>query len=404
MESPPNAQDEPAALAIERLADQCVMCGLCLPHCPTYRVAKEEGESPRGRIALARALAAGADGDDLHRHLDNCLACGSCAQVCPSKVEFLPLLVAARGIATERRAEPALRPRLRAVARNPGLLRAALRLRGVGTAHVTQRIAARFGMAPSATRAVAKTPRAWLRGRPVAFTPAVGTRRGVLALFRGCAASVLDADTQLAAVHVLTHLGYDVHAPSAAHCCGALALHAGDHAAAARDGGEARELFAGLGVDAVVHCTSGCDATLRATFATPVHEICSFLSREASLPVPAAAPRNRRAVVMVPCTQRAIGDESLLLPLLARVPGLEALPLPLQPRCCGAAGLQFADLESTSLSLRDERVAQVAALSPDMVVTTNIGCRLYLHAGLAEAGLDIPVVHPVTLLAEAIAP
>ena len=54
--------------------DQCVMCGLCLPHCPTYEATRDEGESPRGRIALMQALEAGTlkDNARLALHLERC--------------------------------------------------------------------------------------------------------------------------------------------------------------------------------------------------------------------------------------------------------------------------------------------------------------------------------------------
>ena len=68
----------------------CVACGLCLPHCPTYRVTGEEAASPRGRIAAMREVHwEGAEPDDAFvGFMDACVQCRGCETACPSSVPF----------------------------------------------------------------------------------------------------------------------------------------------------------------------------------------------------------------------------------------------------------------------------------------------------------------------------
>ena len=125
---------------IAELADQCVQCGLCLPVCPTYALDRSEAESPRGRIAIAAALARGqADPTaDLRAHLDHCLACLNCETVCPAQVRYGELLIETRSLIgpmpgrPQRLLDLLAQPRrlrtLRQIARRLGLARWKLRL------------------------------------------------------------------------------------------------------------------------------------------------------------------------------------------------------------------------------------------------------------------------------------
>ena len=76
----------------------CVACGLCLPHCPTYRLTGEESASPRGRIAAMREVADGRGvvDDTFASFMDRCLSCRACEDVCPSHVPFGRMMEAAR--------------------------------------------------------------------------------------------------------------------------------------------------------------------------------------------------------------------------------------------------------------------------------------------------------------------
>ncbi len=50
--------------------------------------------------------------------------------------------------------------------------------------------------------------------------------------------------------------------------------------------------------------------------------------------------------------------------------------------------------------LRDEKLDQALESAPDLVLTTNIGCRIHLAAGVRERGVSPRVMHPLALLAQ----
>src|SRR5438874_13690557 len=76
----------------------CVHCGLCLNHCPTYRVLGMEMDSPRGRIYQALQVHDGqreVDGS-FALHIDRCLGCLACETACPSGVQYGRIVERAR--------------------------------------------------------------------------------------------------------------------------------------------------------------------------------------------------------------------------------------------------------------------------------------------------------------------
>ncbi len=387
------------------LTDQCVMCGLCLPHCPTYRLDQHEAESPRGRIALARRLASGQlpASARTSTHLDHCLGCRACEAVCPSQVQYEEILIQTRALL--KPSQPA-RGRLARWLADPAIL---VRLARLGSALRAERwlpALARWLPRRSRLRRLAEEMPATPRRRPgpLSAAPITSDRRGRIILFPGCVASVFDRDTLDGARILLTALGHEVVMPTGTVCCGALALHAGEREAAARTAQATRVALQGCEAATVLVSASGCLGSLRdqtmAGSGLRIEDVLAFLVADEGWNNLRFKPLHQRAALHLPCTQMNVGSgKQPLLQLLARIPGLELLVLPDQPGCCGAAGSYFIEQADRADRLRAEKLDQVARQSPDLLLTSNIGCRIFLGNGLRQRDSMIPVLHPLALLA-----
>lgn len=371
----------PSADPLVALADRCVQCGLCLPACPTYGHDLSEAESPRGRIAVARAWALDAIEPTAvaDTHLDHCLGCRSCEAVCPAGVQYGELLSLARSRQRERRA-PGRRQRwIETLAVRPRTLAALLEL---------YRLA--YPVLPAAWRPLPRPP--GRRATPV--EPIEDGRRGELALFVGCVAGSYETGLRDALTRLCRSLGYRVRAIDGQTCCGSLHAHAGDPARTQALGARNRIAFAG--VDTVLTLASGChEALAQALHGGPgTLDAIAFLDRHAE--TLRLRPQRERVALHLPCTQRnVVGSAPALRRLLARVPGLEVIELDAGYGCCGAAGTQMLTEPERAADYRAPLLRQFADSGATRLLSANIGCRLHLGAALAA-----PVAHPLEFLAE----
>ena len=392
-------------------AGRCVACGLCLPHCPTYRKTLSEADSPRGRIMLMKGMLEGAipASERLAAHLDLCLTCRACEAVCPNHVAYGSLVDGVRGrLADQRKESPAARWVRRAtlggVVPHPRRIRwLAWALRAYQRSGV-QALARASGLLKllSLDRLEAELP-PLLPARDFAVRyPAVGMERGRVALFLGCVAQVADAETLHATIFVLNRLGYTVEVPSGQACCGGLHRHAGMAGEAEKLERRNRQAFADPGLAALVTAASGCGAPLseQGGIPCPVVDVSAWLVAAEGWDLATIAPLDATILVHDPCSLRnVIQAASEPYELLRRIPGARVEPLPGNAQCCGAAGAYFLSQPVMARMLLDDKMAALPERTARYLATSNIGCALALAKGLRETASPIEVAHPVTIVA-----
>ncbi len=406
----------PTIAESEQILRKCVHCGFCTATCPTFVTLGDELDSPRGRIYLIKDMLENNKPatEKVFKHLDRCLSCLSCTTTCPSGVDYMHLIDNARAHIEETYDRPFadkwLRRILSIVVPNPMLFRLSL---------IGAKLASPFArFLPGRLKGMVKMgarhmpPPSWVDKPQV--IPAIGQRKGLVAILTGCAQQVLETEINEATVRLLTRFGIEIVVAQGAGCCGSLVHHMGKEAqshqqAKANIDAWTREL-AGEGLDAIVITASGCGTTVKdyghmlrhdrnyAAKAAKISDLaCDVTEYLAGIDVPAdhfagATHGGVRVAYHSACSMQH-GQKIICEPRdLLKKAGYEVLEIAEGHLCCGSAGVYNLLQPEIAGKLRERKLGNIRNTAPDLVATGNIGCMVQLETDALK------VVHTVQLL------
>jgi len=403
---------DPDVAESEKILRACVHCGFCTATCPTYVLDGNELDSPRGRIYLIKDML---ENDrpataDVALHIDRCLSCLACMTTCPSGVHYMHLVDHARVHIEQTYNRPlgerVLRAFLAKLLPYPNRFRLALKAAQAGKPFAP--LAEAIGLKRLATM-LRLAP--WRRLQPPRgpdTIPAMGERKGRVALLAGCVNDVLAPQINAATIGVLTRHGIEVVLAGGAGCCGSLVHHMGREAEAlAQARGNIDAWSAIRGLDAILITASGCGTTVKdygfmlrndkayaepaARVANLAKDIAEYL---AGLPLKADHSAPGLVVAYHSACSLQHGQRITRQPkeLLAKL-GFVVKDVPEGHLCCGSAGTYNILQPDIARRLRERKVGTIERLRPDVIAAGNIGCITQIAAGTA-----LPAVHTVELV------
>jgi glycolate oxidase iron-sulfur subunit len=430
MSDPMSAPTAPACTAFDdhhppsnKLIEQCVHCGFCLPVCPTYVLWHEEMDSPRGRIYLMKLASEGKSEmtPQWVSHFDSCLGCMACMTACPSGVDYSKLIESTRAQIERNHkrsfVEKMYRRFIFSTFTRPDRLRMMRAPLAAYQRSGLQTLARRSGilkLLPANLRAMeALMPQLGTREGTSAVTAAQGAERRRVGLLLGCVQREFLPEVNAATARVLAAEGCEVIAPSEQPCCGALLVHAGEEADAIVLARKTIDVFERANVDTIITNAAGCGSQVKEyghllrddpqyaerakVFAAKCRDVTEFLG--GLEPRAKRHPLKMRVAYHDAChLQHAQGIRMQPRSLLLAIPGVELAEIPESAVCCGSAGIYNLVQPDAANELGDRKAQLIAGLKPDVIATGNPGCLLQLRSALARSGHNIPVVHTIQLL------
>jgi len=391
----PDLASLPMVKEADAILRSCVHCGFCNAVCPTYQLLGDELDGPRGRIYLIKNLLEDNAIDSKSvSHLDRCLTCRSCETSCPSGVAYGRLLDIGRELIVDRSSRPLffqlMSFLLRLVVPRKYLFAPLLAL-GQFFRPVLPHVVAR------------KIPRK--QERLLVTDVGISAPVKKVILLKGCVQQAATPNTNAALEQLLAINGIAVETIADEGCCGALDFHLSAHAKGLQ---RMRDLIDHLymrlnKIDFIVSSASGCGVTIK--------EYPLYLAEDLEYAAKAAAIREKTVdvsellaplefsckplsvAVHTPCSlQHGQAINGAIESILEKA-GMTIVKCRESHLCCGSAGTYSILQPKLSAQLLTRKLSALEKNIPEVIVTANIGCQLYL-----QSESKVPVLHWVELL------
>jgi len=379
--------------------DLCVMCGMCLPNCPTYQLYQSETESPRGRIALIQAIdqqQTKADAKAL-LHIDHCLSCLNCETICPSKVPYGKIIDEFREQFNSSIKKSYISRAILKQSIKPNGLDALMR---TANNPIIKQI---LRLGPSSLKSVTSNIS---ENRPEFKTFYMGSysspenRRGEVTLFTGCIGKSSDFNSVKDAVLIINMLGFDVNIPSQQYCCGALHQHNGQQKQAHQLLEENQRQLEQLKPQVILFFSPACGESLQQTENLTILDIRSFILNELQQQSLIFKKPNQAIALHESCSHKnRLKLKSLNYDLINCVPDVQIIESNNPSLCCGSSGIQSLDYPEQSRALLHGKLKSFDLTQTNILISDNIGCSLHIKSAISGYNPSIEVMHPVSFLA-----
>ena len=406
----------------EEVIRECVKCGVCQAHCPTYLVSKKEGSVARGKIALAAALLDKDAGLEkrLQQDISMCLMCGSCVNNCPNKVPTNEIVGAIRREITENQGLSFIGKGVSTVLSQKSLMKtlskggallSPLFLKEVPEA---SGLRLRFPSPIMKDRTLPKVPYRNLFERVPEFSEAQQAK-GIVGFFAGCALTYIYPETGKLMVDILLRMGYSVYLPRAQGCCGIPALSSGNGKLVADLAEKNIQAFEGQEVQHIITACASCNGgvgeyyeSMKADFSPFTEKVVDFsvfLKREGLFEELAAMDKWQERVRVTyhdPCHLKTQGIVKEPRELLKNLPNVDFVEMEKASSCCGLGGTFSVYHYEASKAIGAMKLSGIKESGASLVATGCPGCIMQLQDIVNHGNLKVKAVHMLELLAEAL--